>query len=60
MGRPVGNGLVEMVDEREDSSGWFCMDLVMLLTDAGMTDWDSWHGAFVDAEAGRCPLAMTC
>ena len=36
------------------------MDLLMLLTDAGMTDWDSWHGAFVDAEAGRCPFARTC
>lgn len=31
MGRPNSNGLVELVDEKTNDKGFFCMDLVSFL-----------------------------
>ena len=28
MGRPTGNGLIELVDEKSQDKGFFCMQLV--------------------------------
>lgn len=34
MGKPVNNGLVELIDERKsDSRAWMCMDLLKFLSD---------------------------
>lgn len=61
MGRPKGNGLVELVDEKGSrDSGFFCMDLVGHLKEEGVTDWEKFHRAFIEAESGRCPYLALC
>lgn len=56
MSRPQGNGLVELVDDKTNDRGFFCMDLVGFMADDETTkDWESWHEKFMQAKAGNCP-----
>lgn len=62
MGRPKGNGLVELIDDNADRGrGFFCMDLVCLMwDDEEVKGWDEWHDRFVRAEVGECPYRNRC
>lgn len=62
MGRPKGNGLVELIDDNADSGrGFFCMDLVSLMwNDEAVKGWDEWHKRFLQAKAGECPYRDRC
>ena len=68
MNRPQGNGLVELVDDREPKeSSFFCMDLVGFIArevrERGITcagtifidgtgSWELWHGRFETVVGG--------
>lgn len=62
MGRPKGNGLVELIDDNADRGrGFFCMDIVMhMWKDEAVRGWDERHDRFVRAEAGECPYRDRC
>lgn len=65
MGRPKGNGIVELVDEGQGKElGFFCMDLVKFLSDEiderGDTSWEFWHGRFEEARLGKCAFRDKC
>lgn len=61
MGRPIGNGLVEITGEnRQMDSGWFCMDLVRFLTDEEDKSGEFWHDRWVQAKAGNCAYKDKC
>lgn len=36
------------------------MRLIAFLTKDGVADWDEWHGAHMQAEAGDCPYLGKC
>lgn len=59
MGRPKGNGLVELIDDNADRGrGFFCMDLVSLMwNDEAVKGWEEWHACFEQARCGECPTA---
>lgn len=58
--RPQGNGLVELHDSKQRESGFNCMKLIAFLTEAGVTDWEKWHGAHLRAAEGNCPYSQSC
>lgn len=60
MARPVSNGLFETHDEKEDNSGFFCMDLVFFRTKEGITDWDEWEYRYRQAARGECHYKDIC
>lgn len=61
MKRPESNGLVEIAGGKpKNERGFACMRLIKYLTDGGMTDWEYWHGAHLQAAAGKCPYAKRC
>ena len=61
MGRPKGNGLVEITGEnRQQDSGWFFMDLVRFLSDEENTTGDYWHQRFLEAKSGNCAYKDKC
>ena len=62
MGRPKGNGLVELVDDNVyRGRGFFCMDLVSLMwNDEAVKGWEEWHKRFIQAKAGECPYRDRC
>lgn len=76
MNKPKGNGLVELVDDREPKeSSFFCMDLVGFITQEigergvtcagtifidGTDSWELWHGRFEQAKNGRCAYRNSC
>lgn len=65
MGRPKGNGIVELVDDKPDKGGgFFCMDLVLHLSDeidrCGDSSWEFWHRRFEQAKAGQCAYRDIC
>ena len=64
MGVPVGNGLVEITDEKSCDRGFFCMRLVGYITEevrlTGDRSWDFWHSRFHAAETGSCPYRKKC
>ena len=61
MGKPQNNGLVELVDEKVDGKGFFCMDLVGFMSDDETTkDWEAWHDKFTQAKSGNCPYRDRC
>ena len=62
MGRPKGNGLVELIDDNADRGrGFFCMDLVSLMcNDEAVKGWEEWHKRFIQAKAGECPYRDRC
>ena len=61
MGRPVGNGLVELVDSKSKESGFFCMQLVgYLKEEERKTGEDLWEKRFSQANAGNCAYRDLC
>ena len=65
MGRPQGNGLVELIDDKPNGKdGFFCMDLVRHLTDEinerGDVSWEFWHKRFMQAKSGQCAYRDKC
>ena len=61
MGRPVGNGLVELVDSKSKESGFFCMQLVgYLKEEERKTGEDLWEKRFSQAKAGNCAYRDLC
>lgn len=61
MSRPIGNGLVEFVDEKIDGKGFFCMDLIgFMFNDETTKAWEVWHRMFTLAKAGNCPYRHKC
>lgn len=65
MGRPVGNGLIELVDEKSSDRGFFCMKLVGYIGEESKEQQtldyqDLWELRFSEAKAGRCAYRDTC
>ena len=64
MGRPVGNGLIELVDEKSSERGFFCMQLVGYLNEEreiGTPGYaDLWDVRFSQAKAGQCAYRDKC
>lgn len=61
MSRPQNNGLVEFVDEKIDSKGFFCMDLIgFMFEDETTKAWEVWHKKFTQAKTGNCPYRNRC
>jgi len=65
MGRPVGNGLIELVDEKSSDHGFFCMKLVGYIGEESKEQLtldyqDLWELRFSEAKAGRCAYRDAC
>lgn len=61
MSRPHSNGLVELVDEKSNDKGFFCMDLVgFMFGDETTKTWEGWHKNFMQAKADNCPYRDRC
>lgn len=64
MGRPVGNGLIELVDSKSNESGFFCMQLVGYLNqerEMGTPEYaDLWDIRFSQAKSGQCAYRDKC
>lgn len=63
--RPVGNGLIELVDEKSTDKGFFCMKLVgFIMTESKeqltLDRQDLWALRFSEAKAGRCAYRNEC
>lgn len=57
MGRPQSNGIVELVDEKTNDNGFFCMDLVSFLFSDKEADF---HETWAQAKNGECPYRDRC
>lgn len=62
MGRPRGNGLVELVDERPKSDGgaWHCMDFWLFAYGEEDKSLEAAHDRLQQAKAGNCPYRDRC
>ena len=63
MGKPVGNGLVEIFGEKTKERGFFCMKLVgYILEDEEtfLTPLDYYDQQFAQARSGNCPYKDKC
>ncbi len=64
MGRPTGNGVIEMVDERESGGGFFCMKLLEFLgkeAEIGTPEYaDLWDVRFTQAKNHQCFYKDKC
>lgn len=65
MGRPAGNGLVEMVDEKSHDRGFFCMKLVGFIMEEAKDQLTMDHQElyllrFAEAKAGACSYRDIC
>lgn len=58
--RPQCNDIVELHDAKQQERGFGCMKLIALLTRDGVTAWEQWHGAHIQAAAGQCPYTGEC
>lgn len=59
-----GNGLVELVDERSEDSGWFCMALAARIRAEANDDpikiGELWDKRFNEAKKGYCRYSYGC
>ena len=64
MGKPIGNGLIELVDEKSHDRGFFCMELTAFIRkeskESGRTIADLWDERFGEARSGVCRYRNTC
>lgn len=65
MGKPAGNGLIELVDEKSHDRGFFCMKLTgyIMQEHREMPDSDMqdlWEKRFTEAKAGNCAYHDIC
>lgn len=58
--KPQSTGLVTLHDDKQKERGFNCMRLIAFLTEDGVTDWDRWHGAHLQASAGDCAYRDKC
>ena len=62
--RPKGNGLVELVDEKSQDNGFFCMKLVEFLykerNEQGIIQPELWEMRFNEAKSGSCFYRTIC
>ncbi len=65
MGRPQGNGLIELVDEKSQDKGFFCMRLAGFIQrekheQLTLDPQDLWELRFTEAKAGNCAYKQEC
>lgn len=62
MGKPISNGIVELVDEKPsiDSNSWNCMDFWHFSGREEDNSWDASHTRFLAAKSGNCPYKDIC
>lgn len=65
MGRPQGNGLIELVDEKSNDRGFFCMRLagfIMQEKEEQLTldTQELWELRFIEAKRGQCAYRNNC
>lgn len=64
MGRPSGNGLIELIDEKSHDRGFFCMQLVAFIMKekekCGRSVADLWEERFGEAKNGVCRYSSSC
>ena len=62
--RPKGNGLIELVDDKSQDNGFFCMKLVEFLNkernEQGIVQPELWKMRFNEAESGSCFYRTIC
>lgn len=60
MGRPQGNGLVELHDAKFDRNEFFCMDLAGFLAndETRERNWDDWFEKWTQAKNGTAPTEI--
>ncbi len=58
--KPHGTGIVELHDSKQKERGFGCMKLITFLTEDGVTEWERWHGAHLQAASGQCPYTEQC
>jgi hypothetical protein len=62
MGKPQNNGLVELIDEKQDmdNSSWNCMDFHLFSFHEEDKSWEASHARFLAAKSGNCPYKSIC
>jgi len=65
MGRPTGNGLIELVDEKSQDRGFFCMKLAGYIMQERkeqltLDPADLWELRFSEAKTGACAYRDIC
>lgn len=64
MGKPTGNGLIELVDEKSHDRGFFCMQLTSFIMkeskECGRSVADLWDERFGEAKNGVCRYRNLC
>lgn len=65
MGRPSGNGLIELVDEKSQERGFFCMKLTGYILKEReehpeLDIQDLWEQRFSEAKSGSCAYIGIC
>lgn len=62
--RPKGNGLIELVDDKSQDKGFFCMKLVGFLNkernEQGIIPPELWEMRFNEAKSGSCFYRTIC
>lgn len=63
--RPKGNGLIELVDEKSDEHGFFCMKLAGYIMEEKkeqltLDPQELWQLRFSEAKAGQCSYRDRC
>lgn len=54
------SGIVEINGAVQIEHGFNCMRLIAFLTEDGVSDWNRWHGAHLQAASGTCPYVQEC
>lgn len=61
MSKPKSNGIVEIVNEKQDMDGsWNCMDFHLFSFDEQDKSWEASHARFLQAKSGNCPYRDRC
>ncbi len=60
MATPESNGLVSINGKPQKERGFNCMRLITYLTEDGVTEWEQWHEAHIQASSCQCPYYSQC
>ena len=64
MSNPKGNGIVEIIDEKSNEKGFFCIKLVQFINqeaEPGTKEYATlWAQRFDEAKTGRCKYKNRC
>lgn len=55
--KPKGNGLITLHDEKQEERGFFCMKLVLFISEDNNANWDD---RFTAAKNGNCAYKDKC